>query len=570
MGDNGTLLAHDERMQQLAEVAAANGTAPSATIPHKEEDSEDEEADANNSWTEEEDLQLVTAMEKRGLHSIQDKTGIKARFKELRDDSEFKVTLRPQTSFEGFYKRAGRLKERPEYYDKLLRQVREEKAKKTNRYVWDDGEESLLIDAHLSYIKKLQIQYAKPPDLKMTEECWRHVLLDVKGDPKFKVFFDRSRTPKAMETRWREIRQRAQAQGCYVAATNALHQANTQQTAFTGDPKLQKPAEHAEANVHSGAGPSAPASGTLQPRYGGTNDGTLRIHGNAAFDDVSRIESIVAEQVVKRMREVEVERNAVKKQRLAVVQTLRQKLRSKEHEEKEIERKISAAPQTQNDLNAVIRKADAELAQIRGDLPVVNETMEKEGLRKSEAEEAEEAVQKEIGAERQDVVDAQTQLAKSREVLANTESRKQEAQTERKRTLQELWTAKANYDRACAAGKSAMIETDNASKLVAVDEQMVSQAQAKVAANADARQARLDQAQSKRKEAQLRHQAAQTQWDGLQEKLSVAEKKKQDADEERTRNSPEELTKELNKVKSEIELLQQEKDDVIDMMAIDP
>ena len=129
MGDSGALLAHDEPLQQLAEVAAANGTAPSATIPHKEEGSEDEEADANNSWTEEEDLQLVTAMVKRGLHSIQDKTGIKARFKELRDDSKFKVTLRPQTSFEGFYKRAGRLKERTEYFEKLLRDVEVEKAK---------------------------------------------------------------------------------------------------------------------------------------------------------------------------------------------------------------------------------------------------------------------------------------------------------------------------------------------------------------------------------------------------------------------------------------------------------
>ena len=565
MGDNSALLAHDEPLQQLAEVAAANGTAPSATFPHKKEDSEDEEADANNSWTEEEDLQLVTAMVSHGLHN---KTGIKTAYNVLRDDSEFKVTLRPQTSFEGFYKRAGRLKERSEYYDKLLRQVREEKAKKTNRYVWDDGEESLLIDAHLSYIKKLQIQYAKPPDLKMTEECWRHVLLDVKGDPKFKVFFDRSRTPKAMETRWQlvkankldEIRQHAEAQGCHVVATNAVHQAEL------------------AANNPFGAGPSAPASGTLQPHSGDTNGGTF--HKNPAFEDgsVSRIESMVAEQVQKleekfekRKREEDEERKAVQKKRRTALQALQQQLQAKQQEEEKIERKKSAAPQTQNDLKAVIEKADAELAQILGDFPVVNERMETESVRKTEAEEAVRNVQEKVRAEQLYIGNAQTQLAKSREVLANAESRKQEAQAERERTLHELETAQANYDQACAEAESAINETDSASRQVEVDEQMVSQARAKVDANADTLQTRLALVQSERKEAHKLLQAEQKKRDALQERRGVAEKKKQNAEDDFARNSPEELDKELSNIKSEIKLLQLQKDDLfMAFMASDP
>ena len=566
MGDNSALLAHDEPLQQLAEVAAANGTAPSATFPHKKEDSEDEEADANNSWTEEEDLQLVTAMVKHGLHSIQDKTGIKARFKELRDDSEFKVTLRPQTSFEGLYKRAGRLmKEKSEYYEKLLRDVEVEKAKKTNCYVWDDGEESLLIDAILSHIKKLQIQYANPPDLKMTEESWRRVLKDVHGDPKFKVFFDRSRTPKAMETRWQlvkankldEIRQHAEAQGCHVVATNAVHQAEL------------------AANNPFGAGPSAPASGTLQPHSGDTNGGTF--HKNPAFEDdsVSRIESVVAkmleERFEKRKREEDEERKAVQKKHRTALQALQQHLQAKQQQEEEIERKKSAAPQTQNDLKAVIEKADAELAQILGDLPVVNERMETESVRKTEAEEAVRNVQEEVRAEQLYLGNAQTQLAKSREVLANAESRKQEAQSERERTLQELQTAQANYDRACAEAESAINETDGASRQVEVDEQMVSQARAKVDANADTLQTRLALVQSERKEAHKLLQAEQKKRDALQERRGVAEKKKQNAEDDFARNSPEELDKELSNIKSEIKLLQQQKDDLFMVfMASDP
>ena len=99
---------------------------------------------------------------------------------------------------------------------------------------------------------------------------------------------------------------------------------------------------------------------------------------------------------------------------------------------------------------------------------------------------------------------------------------------------------------------------------------MVSQARAKVDANADALHARLAQVQSERKGAQKLLQDEQKQRDVLQEGLSEAEKKKQGAEDDFARNSPEELDKELSKVKSEIASLQHQKNDVVAKMASDP